>query len=105
MLAAVAGHATLVLETVTVSAVYYVRGEVGPATGNIEFVRSVDISGDVLPGYRVTAGGDVEIQGSVESAEIEAAGNVSVRYGIRGHAGTRLRVRGGHAARQIHRVR
>ena len=87
LLASISGHATLVGETITVSAIFQVHGNVGPATGNVDFCGSVIVTGDVLQGYRVKAGGDVEIQGSVESGEVEAAGNVSVRYGIRGHTG------------------
>jgi uncharacterized protein len=87
VLASIAGHATLVGDTVTMSPIYHVRGNVGPATGNIEFVGSVSISGDVVQGYHVKAGGDVEVQGSIECGEVEAGGNVSIRYGIRGHAG------------------
>ena len=85
--AATAGHATLVGDLVTVSPIYYVRGDVGPATGNIDFVGSVSVSGNVDAGYRVKAGGDVEIQGGVTAGDVEAGGNVSVRYGIQGHKG------------------
>jgi uncharacterized protein (DUF342 family) len=85
--AVTAGHAVLVGDLVTVSPIYYVRGDVGPATGNIEFVGSVSVSGNVDAGYRVQAGGDVEIQGSVTAGDVEAAGNVSIRYGIQGHTG------------------
>jgi len=86
VMAATAGHATLFDETVSVSSIYRVKGDVGPATGNLDFVGSVTISGNVASGFRVKAGGDVEIQGSLEG-EVVAGGNVSVRYGIQGHGG------------------
>jgi uncharacterized protein len=86
VLAATAGHATLVDETISVSSIYRVTGDVGPATGHVDFVGSVTISGSVTSGFRVKAGGDVEIQGSLEG-EVVAGGNVSVRYGIQGHGG------------------
>jgi uncharacterized protein (DUF342 family) len=87
VLAATAGHAALVGDVVSVSPVYHIRGDVGPATGNIDFVGSVSVSGNVDAGYRIRAGGDVEIQGSVAAGDVESAGNVSIRYGIRGHNG------------------
>jgi len=87
VLAAVTGHAALLGDVVSVSPIYYVRGDVGPATGHVEFVGNVHVSGDVMGGYRVQARGDVEIQGSVAAGEVEAGGNVSVRYGIQGHHG------------------
>jgi uncharacterized protein (DUF342 family) len=85
--ATIPGHAALVGDVVTVSPVYHVRGDVGPATGNVEFVGSVTITGNVGAGYRVRAGGDLEIQGGVTAGDVEAAGSVSVRYGIRGQRG------------------
>jgi uncharacterized protein (DUF342 family) len=71
--------------------VYYVRGDIGPATGNLEFVGSVSITGGVGTGYRVRAAGDIEIQGGVEGGNVEAGGNISIRYGIRGN-GDQVRV-------------
>jgi uncharacterized protein (DUF342 family) len=50
----------------------------------VVFVGSVVVRGDVRPGYRVQADGDVEIHGNVNGGTIEAGGNVSVRYGILG---------------------
>jgi uncharacterized protein (DUF342 family) len=47
----------------------------------------VSVAGNVDAGYRVKAGGDVEIQGTVSAGNVEAGGNVSIRYGIRGHHG------------------
>jgi len=87
ILAAVAGHAVLVGDTISVSNVYHVRGDVGPGTGHIDFVGSVRIGGSVERGYRVKASGDVEIQGSMAGGDVEAGGNVSVRYGIQGRDG------------------
>jgi uncharacterized protein (DUF342 family) len=93
--AATAGHAALVGQVVTVSTIYRIRGDVGPATGNIEFVGSVIVSGNVDAGYHVRAGGDVEIQGSMAAGEVEADGNVSIRYGVQGHNGHGRVVAGG----------
>jgi uncharacterized protein (DUF342 family) len=71
---------------VSVASVYRTRGDVGVATGHITFVGSVVIAGDINPGFRVHADGDVEVQGTVNGGQIEAGGNVSVRYGIKHHA-------------------
>ncbi len=87
IIATTAGHATLVGDTVMVSPIYRVRGDVGPATGHIDFVGNVSISGNVDPGFHVKAEGDVEIQGTMAAGDVQAGGNVSVRYGIQGHNG------------------
>jgi uncharacterized protein len=86
IVAAVAGHAVIVGDQIDVSAIYQVRGDVGVATGHIEFVGSVVVRGDVRPGFHLQAGGNVEIHGNVNGGTIEAGGSVSVRYGILGQA-------------------
>jgi uncharacterized protein (DUF342 family) len=87
VVAATAGHAALVGDLVTVAPIFHIRGDVGPATGNIDFVGSVSVAGTVNAGYHLRAAGDVEIQGGVSAAVVEAGGNVSIRYGIQGHNG------------------
>jgi uncharacterized protein len=84
IIATLSGHAVVIGEQLGVSSIYQVRGDVGVATGNIEFVGSVVVQGDVCPGYRVRADGDVEIHGNVNGGIVEAGGNVSVRYGVLG---------------------
>ncbi len=54
------------------------------ATGNINFTGSVIIDGDVNEGMKVIASGDVTIGGFVESAIIEAGGDVTISGGIIG---------------------
>lgn len=98
VVARVAGHATLTGDTVSVSPVFTVRGDVGPATGHIDFIGSVTVYGSVRSGFRVRAGSDVEVQGSIEGGDVQAGGNVSVRYGIQGH-GTHGRVTAGGSVR------
>lgn len=88
------GHPVLVGSAkVSVLPTYHVRGNVDLSTGNIEFSGNVIVSGDVTTGLEVRAGGDVEIHGTVDSALVEAGGNVVVRRGIRG--GNKSQVRAG----------
>jgi len=54
------------------------------ATGNINFTGSVIIDGDVNEGMKVIASGDITIGGFVESATIEAGGDVTISGGIIG---------------------
>jgi len=54
------------------------------ATGNINFTGSVIIDGDVNEGMKVIASGDVTIGGFVESAMIEAGGDITISGGIIG---------------------
>ncbi len=78
------GHAILLEGRVVVAQVFEVRSDVGPETGNIDFVGTVTVRGNLLPGYKIKAAGDVEIYGGVDGGTIEAEGNVTVMYGIQG---------------------
>jgi len=68
----------------SVEPVFRVVGDVGPKTGNIMFLGSVQIGGSVLDNYEVKAAGNVEVGGSVQKARIEAEGDIIVKAGILG---------------------
>lgn len=53
--------------------VYEVNGDVDYNNGNIDFVGTVVIRGNVLTGFKVKAAGDIRVVGGVEGAELEAA--------------------------------
>ncbi|WDM23873.1 DUF342 domain-containing protein [Paenibacillus polymyxa] len=65
--------------------VYEVNGDVDYSVGNIDFVGTVVIRGNVLTGFRVRAAGDIRVIGGVEGAEIEAEGSVEITGGIIGY--------------------
>ena len=71
-------------ERISVEALYEVKGDVNLATGNIDFLGTVDISGNVEDGFRVRAEGDVQIRGGVGKSLIRAGGTVAVGAGIQG---------------------
>ncbi len=62
-----------------------IKGDVGPASGNIRFSGSVQVSGAVLSGYQVVATEDVAVSGGVEAALVSSDGAVRVGEGIKGH--------------------
>ena len=55
------------------------------ATGHVDFKGSVVISGSVSEGMRVNASGDITVAGYVDSAELRAGGNITIRKGCIGH--------------------
>jgi hypothetical protein len=61
-----------------------VAGDVNFASGNIDFPGDVIVRGDVKGGFRVRAGGKVEVHGMVEDAVIKANGDVLVKGGFEG---------------------
>ena len=60
------------------------EGDVDYRMGNIDVSGSVFVRGTVRSRFRVTALGDIEVQGSIEDALVQADGNVSVHGGILG---------------------
>ncbi len=69
-------------DKINVFPVYEVNGDVDYSIGNIDFVGTVVIRGNVLSGFRVRASGDIRIIGGVEGAEIESAGSIEITGGI-----------------------
>lgn len=72
-------------DKVNVFPIYEVNGDVDYAIGNIDFIGSVVIRGNVLPGFKIRASGDIRITGGVEAAELEADGSIEISAGIVGH--------------------
>ncbi len=66
-----------------VDEVYKIKN-VDVSTGHIEFEGSVIIDGDVCEGMKVVASGDISIGGFVESAYLEAGGDITIGSGIIG---------------------
>lgn len=60
-----------------------ISGDVGVPTGNIDFVGSVDVSGNVEAGFILKATGDIQIQGMISGGDVEGK-NVHVSGGIQG---------------------
>ncbi|WP_199618006.1 DUF342 domain-containing protein [Paenibacillus alkalitolerans] len=67
---------------INVFPVYEVNGDVDYHTGNIDFIGTVVIRGNVLTGFRVKAAGDIRVTGGVEGAELEAEGSIDISAGI-----------------------
>lgn len=57
------------------------------ASGNIQFDGSVVIRGDVQAGMQIKVSGDIEIDGVVEAANLEAGGNIVIKGGAIGDLG------------------
>lgn len=71
-------------DKINVFPVYEVNGDVDYSIGNIDFVGSVVIRGNVLNGFKIKASGDIRITGGIEAAELEAGGSIDIGAGILG---------------------
>lgn len=84
LIAEINGQVVYSNSRISVEPVYRVVGDVGPKTGNIMFLGSVVIGGNVLDNYEVKAAGNVEVGGVVQKAKIEAEGDIIIRGGVQG---------------------
>lgn len=67
-----------------VDEVLIINGDVDLSTGNIEFKKNIKIHGSVRPRMLVKAGGSIEVDGIVDSANLEAKGKINIRGGVQG---------------------
>lgn len=77
------GHVMLVDDRVFVSNIFTTEN-VDLSTGNIQFVGSVQVNGNVKENMKVQAGGNVIVNGVVEGAQIEAGGSIIISQGMKG---------------------
>ncbi|MBI4667120.1 MAG: DUF342 domain-containing protein [Nitrospinae bacterium] len=82
--ATVDGYLSARDETLIVTKIMEIFGDVGPLTGNIETGSPVRIHGGITSGYRVESGGDVETLGLMEGASLKAGGNILLKGGFAG---------------------
>jgi uncharacterized protein (DUF342 family) len=61
-----------------------ISGNIDNSTGDIDFLGTVLVRGNVLTGYSIKAKGDVEVSGAVEGAHIVSEGNIILHSGIQG---------------------
>lgn len=69
---------------ISVFATYEVMADVDNSTGNIKFIGNVVVRGNVLSGFEIEAGGNIEVNGVVEGAILKAGGNIILRRGMHG---------------------
>lgn len=80
--ATIDGHVSINNGKVVVNPVFTVNGNVDLSSGNIDFIGNVSIRGNVNTNFSVKAGGDIEVYGFIEGAEVIAGGNIEVKGGI-----------------------
>ncbi|WP_176481855.1 DUF342 domain-containing protein [Paucisalibacillus globulus] len=78
------GQANVQANYMHVHPVYEVTSTLSMKEGNIDFIGTIVIKGDVPTGFSISAGGDVKIFGMVEAATIVASGSIYVAEGLSG---------------------
>ena len=84
-----------------VNQTFVVHGNVDNSSGNINFIGTVVVQGDVLDGFSVTAGGDISVHGMVGGAKLKAGGNITISDGINAMSGGSIAAGGNIQSRYI----
>lgn len=78
------GQVLILNNKINVEPVLNIDGDVSLKTGNIMFLGTVFISGNVEDGFSVKASGNIEVKGTVGKSELDAEGDIVVGQGIAG---------------------
>ncbi|RKX95650.1 MAG: polymerase [Spirochaetes bacterium] len=81
------GQVVLARGKINVEPVYEVNGDVDMRTGNILFLGTVIVKGNVEDGFSVKAAGDIEVRGSVGKCVLDAEGDINIKQGVMGKLG------------------
>lgn len=73
---------------------FEVKGDVDYSVGNIDFIGSVHIHGNVNMGFKIKAKGDIIIDGILDSSELLGEGNIIVKKGIQGEGKGLIKCKG-----------
>lgn len=72
-------------ETLSISTVFHVKGDVDYSTGNLKVKGPVKIDGDVRSGFRVETDSSIYVGGTVDAANLYAQhGDIKIVHGILG---------------------
>ncbi len=85
VVASISGQVVLRGKLLNVDPIFEVAGDVGPETGNINFIGSVLVKGSVNDNYSIKAEGNIDVHGTVGKCNLESKGDIMVKLGIQGN--------------------
>ena len=80
--AAIDGIPTEVSGNIKIDPILNINKDLDMSVGNIDFSGDVYIGGDILDGFKVKAGGDIVVKGTVGASELISAGNICIHGGV-----------------------
>ncbi|HOX31801.1 MAG TPA: FapA family protein [Spirochaetales bacterium] len=87
IIADINGQVIFVGGKINVEEIFTVPGDVDLKTGNIMFLGTVIVQGNVEDGFSVKASGNIEVRGNVGKCDLIAEGDIVVHQGVTGKSG------------------
>lgn len=87
VIADINGQVTFIGGKINVEEILTVQGDVSLKTGNVMFLGTVIVYGNVEDNFSVKASGNVEIRGNVGKSEVIAEGDVVIHQGVNAKGG------------------
>ncbi len=94
LIATIDGQMSVETKVIHVFPVFEVNGDLDLKVGNISFIGSVNIRGNVPAGFEIKSKGDIKIHGTVESAILNSEGSIFVSAGIVGQGKGLIKAKG-----------
>jgi len=86
---------------IEVSPVLKINGNIDVTMGEVNFVGTLIVNGDIKSGAKVRVGKNLEVYGNIEDADVEVKGNALIGGGFIGYGRGRLYVHGDVSIRYI----
>jgi len=90
IIATINGQVVMSNGLINIEPVYNVDNGVNLKSGNIDFRGTVMVNGDVEDGFFIKADGNIEVNGSVGKADLDAGGDIIIHQGINGKGEGRI---------------
>lgn len=85
------GQVLFIKNKINVEPIMTIEGSVSIKTGNIVFLGTVYVKGNVDDGFSIKAAGNIEVKGTVGQASLDAEGDIVVSQGIAGKEGGHIK--------------
>ncbi|CUS98335.1 DUF342 domain-containing protein [Candidatus Chrysopegis kryptomonas] len=87
--------------TIEVTPVLKINGNIDVTFGEVNFIGSLIVNGDIKSGAKVKVGKNLEVYGNIEDADVEVKGNALIGGGFIGYGRGKLYVHGDVSLRYI----
>ncbi|MDI6703165.1 MAG: FapA family protein [bacterium] len=99
--AKISGHVVWANERINIEPIYDIKGDIDFHSGNINFLGTVMVGGDVKDGFKINASGDIQVKNGVGKATLNAKGNILIGAGVQGKEEATLRASGDIVAKFV----